>query len=207
MKSFFLSIVIMFNLFVVILLLQQIRARHNVETEVQYLSSLVNSIDAEAVKKEDRLIGKKVPSFSDLTSLDNNQTVPKDLASTGSKIVILFSSLSCQTCLDDIQQFWDELPKLVHGKKIKLFAIANGTSRSEVRIFARVNGVKIPVVFDQDVKVTTNLGLEHHTVAVLLVNNLGKITLAYVSTSANPTLDREKIFLKKLKNILELEIG
>ncbi|MGI0011117.1 MAG: TlpA family protein disulfide reductase, partial [Nitrosopumilaceae archaeon] len=123
---------------------------------------------------------------------------------SGKKLVILFSSMSCPTCMDNIRGFWIELPQLAKSKQIKILAIATGTSRSEIKIFLRMHGVEIPVAFDQNVSVTSGLGLSHDAVVVLLVNTKGKIALAHVSASINAPSDRKKLFLKKLKHTLDL---
>lgn len=203
MKPLFKLLVILLNLFILAFLFYQIKARKDAETEISHLRSIIKSIDTEASKIEDGLVGKELPSLSGLTDLHINQNF-EVLKFDGKKLVILFSSMSCPTCMDNLRRFWIELPQLAKRKQIKILAIATGTSRSEIKIFIRMHGVEIPVAFDQNVSVTSGLGLSHDAVAVLLVNNKGKIALAHVSASINTTSDREKFFLEKLKNILDL---
>ncbi len=205
MRPFFKLTAILLNLFMLVFLFYQIKLKRNAENEVLYLRSLINSIDAEGVKIEDRLIGKELPSLSSLTDLENNQNFLEGKLLDGRKIVILFSSMSCQACTDGQRQFWTELPGLAKAKRTKIIAIATGTSRSEARIFTRSNRVQIPVAFDQNASLATGLKLGYDNVAVLLVNSRDKIALAYVSTGVISASDREKLFLEKLKNILEFD--
>jgi len=197
MNRFYYPILIALNLIVLSLLFYQSKARRQAETESLNLMSRINELEPYvlAVKNEEKLIGKKMPALS---SLGGNQEKIRNILTDDRMLLVLFSSSSCQSCVDALMPFWASLAKL----KINTFAVANGTSISEVMIYGRLNGVTVPILYDENARIVSELGLPPNTVATLLINK-GRVAMAYVSNPNNAILFRERIFLEKFKILID----
>jgi hypothetical protein len=189
------------NLILVSLLVYQSKARRHAEEKSLNLQSRINDLDTYvfAIKNEERVIGKEVSSILSLVlGEDIHGKAPQNFFTNDKMLLVLFSSSSCQSCVDALTPYWS----FFAGLKINTFAVAQGSSISEVNLYGKLNGVTVPLLFDENAKVASELGLPPNAVAVLYINR-GKVAIAYISNPNTSVFFRDKIFLERLKLLLD----
>ena len=106
---------------------------------------------------------------------------PADYA--GYSVVLYFSELSCNSCLDGETQFLNSLVEVTGGDGVRIVAHAN--SPRYVRNYARLNGVKAALYFDEDNRFG-ELNEVRETPMLFLLNDRGEVVSAHYPLPENP---------------------
>ena len=106
---------------------------------------------------------------------------PADYA--GYSLVLFFSELSCNTCLDSETQFVNSLAEVTGGDGVRIVAHAN--SQRYVRNYARLNAVEATLYFDEDNRFG-ELNEVQETPMLFLLNDRGEIVSAHYPLPENP---------------------
>ncbi|MDZ7359345.1 MAG: hypothetical protein ONB46_01280 [candidate division KSB1 bacterium] len=109
MNRLYVTILIALNLILLSLLVYQSKARRQAEAKSLNLQSRINDLDnyVLAAKNEERVLGKEVSSILSLVFGDALQRkAPKNLLINDKMLLVLFSSSSCQSCVDALTPYW-----------------------------------------------------------------------------------------------------
>ncbi len=101
----------------------------------------------------------------------------------GHSVVLYFSELSCNTCLDSETQFINSLVEVTGGDGVRI--VAHATNPRYVRNYARLNAVQSPLYFDEDNRFG-ELNKVTETPMLFLLNDRGEVVSAHYPLPENP---------------------
>ncbi|MEM7587908.1 MAG: hypothetical protein AAF560_31255 [Acidobacteriota bacterium] len=101
----------------------------------------------------------------------------------GHSVVLYFSELSCNTCLDSETQFINSLVDVTGGDGVRI--VAHATNPRYVRNYARLNAVQSLLYFDEDNRFG-ELNKVTETPMVFLLNDRGEVVSAHYPLPENP---------------------
>ena len=101
----------------------------------------------------------------------------------GHSVVLYFSELSCNSCLDSETQFINSLVEVTGGDGVRV--VAHATNPRYVRNYARLNAVKAPLYFDPDDSFGDLNGVAE-TPMLFLLNDRGEVVSAHYPLPENP---------------------
>lgn len=120
-------------------------------------------------------IGKML-QFPESLELVNKESFPDKPTIDQPKLLLIFSELSCNVCMDDETQFGNHMAELLGPNQV--IAVVQSNNKRFCVNYVRMNQTKFPVYFDKD-GAFIRANKIHHTPLLLAVSPPSEITYSH----------------------------
>lgn len=176
----------------------------SVREEHQKQADLISNFDMAALQFERQSIGILIP-WVKMVDLNGNLIDLKEKLFRRNTLLLVFSTQSCEPCLDADFPLWRELSSRSTKNGFQILGIANGLSPYHVADYLKNYNLNFLTLFDKGEYIWKTLGIPPGAVnAIFLVNKKGSVVMANVRMPGEVGHEGQLHFLNLVNSVITL---